>query len=259
MARFPAKYAPMAIPKIGAARPKIGAPVWATTPPAIPIATAIATPSATARQSIRVVVPCRSMRRAYRPKRNRSARPTRIGGIAKGAGLKRRRRRHVVATTTTYFFFLELFFFDDFFFAGISGSPPPGHALWVYRHTRVANVNRGCHDPSECRRGFFPKSADDPLAKLRRSDVGRAAIADDAEETGLEAEALAAIAAVLEVGLHVLEVDRAQLLVEEGVEPLEAVLAVHRLQSARGAVRRAAIPRSRASSSSRRWRNFRPR
>ena len=98
MARFPAKYAPRAIPKIGAARPKIGAPVWATMRPAIPTATAIATPSASARQSIRGLVPCRSMRRAYRPKRNRSARPTRIGGIAKGAGLKRRRRHHVVAT-----------------------------------------------------------------------------------------------------------------------------------------------------------------
>src|SRR3989442_10918463 len=144
MARFPAKYAPRAIPKIGAARPKIGAPVWPTVRPAIPTATAIATPSASARQSIRGLVPCRSMRRAYRPKRNRSARPTRIGGIAKGAGLKRRRRHHVVATTTTYFFFFELFFLDDFFFAGISGSPPPGPALWGYIHTRVAQ----CHTSS---------------------------------------------------------------------------------------------------------------
>src|SRR5438552_5867359 len=259
-AAFPARNAPQAIPIREATRPKVGAARCASAATSQATTSAAAAPAATARHSMSGTLRVCSMRRAYRPKRNRSARPTRIGGIAKGAGLKRRRRHHVVATTTTYFFFLELFFFDDFFFAGISGSPPPGHALWVYRHTRVANVNRRrCHDPSEGRRGFFPKSADDPLAELRRSDVGRAAIADDADKTGLEAEALAAIATVLEVGLHVLEVDRAQLLVEEGVEPLEAVPAVHRVQSDRGAARNAAIPRSRATSMSRRWRNFRPR
>ena len=60
----------------------------------------------------------------------RSARPTRIGGFAKGARLvkrkcddSRRRLRQI------YFFFFEDFF--AFFFAGISGSPPPGHALTV--------------------------------------------------------------------------------------------------------------------------------
>ena len=65
-----------------------------------------------------------------RGKENRSARPTRIGGFAKGARLVKRksddshrRSRH------TYFFFFEDFF--AFFFAGISGSPPPGHALTV--------------------------------------------------------------------------------------------------------------------------------
>src|SRR2546427_250057 len=63
-------------------------------------------------------------------KENRSARPTRIGGFAKGARRvkrksddSRRRLRQI------YFFFFEDFF--AFFFAGISGSPPPGHALKV--------------------------------------------------------------------------------------------------------------------------------
>ena len=64
-------------------------------------------------------------------KENRSARPTRIGGFAKGARLEKRksddsRRR----SRQIYFFFFEDFAFF-FFFACISGSHPPGHALTV--------------------------------------------------------------------------------------------------------------------------------
>jgi hypothetical protein len=42
---------------------------------------------------------------------------------------EKKKRRPASSLTTTYFFFLDDFF--DFFFAGISGSPPPGHALTV--------------------------------------------------------------------------------------------------------------------------------
>ena len=49
-------------------------------------------------------------------------------------------RRSLVALNTYFFFFFEDFF-AAFFFAGISESPPLGHALSLYRHIRVANVN----------------------------------------------------------------------------------------------------------------------
>ncbi|HET6701163.1 MAG TPA: hypothetical protein VFH14_05145 [Gemmatimonadaceae bacterium] len=47
------------------------------------------------------------------------------------------------SSRSTYFFFAFDFldFFAAFFFAGISESPPLGHALSLYRHICVANVN----------------------------------------------------------------------------------------------------------------------
>jgi len=51
------------------------------------------------------------------------------------------KERRICVASLTYFFFFFEDFFAAFFFAGISESPPLGHALSVYRHTRVTNVN----------------------------------------------------------------------------------------------------------------------
>src|SRR6266480_1974145 len=91
------------------------------------------------------------------------------------------------------------------------------------------------------RRRIAAKALDDPLADLRRSDLGGPAVG--------------------EVLGDFLPFGGRELLVEEGVELFDAVVTVHRdsPHSARGAVRSAAIPRSRARSYRRCWRNFRPR
>src|SRR5438105_7382411 len=128
-AAFPARNAPQAIPIREATRPKVGAARCANAATSQATTSAAAAPAATARHSISGTLRVCSMRRAYRPKRNRSARPTRIGGIAKGAETEKRNAtaKSRRALQRRYFFFLEAFFFA-FFFAGISGSPPPGHA-----------------------------------------------------------------------------------------------------------------------------------
>src|SRR5437762_1155491 len=111
------------------------------------------------------------------------------------------------------------------------------------------------------RRRIAAKALDDPLADLRWSDLGGPAVAEDLQEAGLEDEIVVAVPAVGEVLGDFLPFGGRELLVEEGVKLFDAVVTVHRdsPHSARGAVRSAAIPRSRARSYRRCWRNFRPR
>src|SRR5688572_17411714 len=79
-----------------------------------------------------------------------------------------------------------------------------------------------------CRRTRASELLDDALAELRGGDVGGAAVAKSVEEALLEAQLIAAVVAAGEMSAHRGELLLIELEVEEDVEPLDAVVAVHR-------------------------------
>src|ERR1700752_1745694 len=84
------------------------------------------------------------------------------------------------------------------------GSPPSGHALSVYRHMHVPNLNtwRSERRSSSGRRRWWRRSSqlqDHALSELDRSHVGRAAVPKLLKEAGLEDEVVVAVVASTEV------------------------------------------------------------
>src|SRR3989442_3291823 len=219
----------MAIPQSGAAIPKIGAPGPAPRPRMRAVPTAARRPIATAVRSIGGSERCGEMTSSVSlEKENRTARPTRIGGFAKGASLVKRKKRRLASSLTTCLLLLlrGLLRLLLRWHQWITSSWPriDGYidTLTLQMSTRETRATSGGR-----RRHVASKSLGHALTELVGGEVGGPAVADHLQKALLEHDRVPTVIAPFEVARHLRALGGPELLVEELVELLEAVVAVH--------------------------------